>query len=216
MGGGRSIQLARVLGVRIGVDPSWFVVLFLVIWSLSASFKDIYPGHDTKAFTLATLSALLFFASVVLHELGHAVVAMRNGIGIAGIDLWLFGGVAKMERDTQSPGEEFRVAVAGPLVTVVIAGLCFGLGSLMSSAHDVWQGSHLETGPFGATTAVLGYLAFINAILLVFNLIPGFPLDGGRIAKSIVWWRTGDRIRATRVAAPLGRGFAFAMIGLGA
>jgi Zn-dependent protease len=98
MGGGRSIQLARVFGVRIGVDPSWFVVLFLVIWSLSGSYKDIYPGQDTKAFVLATVSALLFFTSVVLHELGHAVVARRNGIGIAGIDLWLFGGVARATR----------------------------------------------------------------------------------------------------------------------
>src|SRR5919202_4223980 len=131
MGGGRSIQLARVLGVRIGVDPSWFIVLFLVIWSLSGSFKDIYPGHDTKAFVLATLSALLFFGSVVLHELGHAVVAIRNGIGIAGIDLWLFGGVAKMRSDTRTPGQEFRVAIAGPLVTLVIAAACYGIGQLV-------------------------------------------------------------------------------------
>src|SRR5919198_5794268 len=112
--GGRSIQLARVFGVRIGVDPSWFVVLFLVIWSLSGSFKNVYPGEDTKAFVLATVAALLFFASVVLHELGHAVVAMRNGISIAGIDLWLFGGVARMKGETRTAGQEFRIAAAGP------------------------------------------------------------------------------------------------------
>src|SRR2546423_8169145 len=105
MGGARSIQLARVFGVRIGVDPSWFVVLFLVIWSLSGSFKDLYPGNDTKAFALAVAAALLFFTSVVLHELGHAVVAMRSGISIVGIDLWLFGGLAKMRGDARSPGE---------------------------------------------------------------------------------------------------------------
>src|SRR5205823_7147152 len=122
--GGRSIQLFRVFGIRVGVDPSWFIVLFLVIWSLSGYFKDLYPGHGSKAFALATVSALLFFLSVVLHELGHAVVAIRNGIGIAGIDLWLFGGVARMRGDTKTPGQEFRVAVAGPVVTAAITLAC--------------------------------------------------------------------------------------------
>src|ERR671926_1495466 len=106
MFGGGSIQLARVFGIRIGVDPSWFFVLFLIIWSLTGYYDD---------FALAVISALLFFLSIVLHELGHAVVAMRNGIPISGIDLWMFGGVAKMSRDTDSPGVEFKVAIAGPL-----------------------------------------------------------------------------------------------------
>src|SRR3954463_16069631 len=100
--GGGSIQLARVFGIRIGVDVSWFFVLFLIIWSLSGYYKDVFPGEDSKAFTLAVVSALLFFLSILLHELGHAVVAIRNGIGISGIDLWMFGGVARMERDTDS------------------------------------------------------------------------------------------------------------------
>ena len=98
--------------------------LFLIIWSFSGDYSDLFPG--AKAFALATITALLFFASILLHELGHAVVAMRNGIPISGIDLWLFGGVAKLERDTDSPGVEFRVAVAGPLVTLAIAVICFG------------------------------------------------------------------------------------------
>jgi Zn-dependent protease len=213
--GGGSIQLARVFGVRIGVDPSWFLVLFLIIWSLSGYYGDLFPGEDTKAFALAVVSALLFFLSVVLHELGHAVVAMRNGIGISGIDLWLFGGVAKMERDTDSPGVEFRVAIAGPLVTLAIALICFGAGSLFDNSSDVLRGTRFETGAFGATVAVLGYLSFVNAVLLVFNLIPGFPLDGGRIARAIAWWRTGDRTRATRFAARLGRGFSVLMMGVG-
>ncbi|HKP89198.1 MAG TPA: site-2 protease family protein [Thermoleophilaceae bacterium] len=207
MGGGRSIQLARVFGVRIGVDPSWFIVLFLVIWSLSESYKDIFPGQDTKAFTLATVSALLFFASVVLHELGHAVVAMRNGIGIAGIDLWLFGGVARMKGDTQTPAQEFKVAVAGPVVTAVIAAVCWIAGGSHAIALD---GDHVS-----AATAILRFLAFINLALLVFNLVPGFPLDGGRIARAIAWWRTGDRDRATRFAAALGRGFGIILMGVG-
>jgi Zn-dependent protease len=215
MFGRGSIRLARVFGVRIGVDPSWFIVLFLIIWSLSGYYGDLFPGDNTKAFGLAVASALLFFVSVLLHELGHAVVAMRNGIGISGIDLWMFGGVAKMQQDAPSAGVEFRVAIAGPLVTVAIVAICFGLGSAISSAHQVLQGTRFETGPFGATTAVLGYLTSINALLLVFNLIPGYPLDGGRIARAIAWWRTGDRMRATRFAARLGRAFSFVMIAAG-
>jgi Zn-dependent protease/CBS domain-containing protein len=214
--GGRSIQLIRVFGIRIGVDPSWFFVLFLIIWSLSSYFQDLFPGENTKAFTLAVISALLFFVSILLHELGHAVVAIRNGIGISGIDLWMFGGVAKMERDTDSPGVEFKVAVAGPLVTLAIAVFCFLLGSALSSAHDVLEGTRFRTGAFGGAVAVLSYLTSINALVLVFNLTPGFPLDGGRIARAIAWWRTGDRTRATRFAARLGRGAAILMIGVGA
>jgi Zn-dependent protease len=204
--GGGSIQLARVFGVRIGVDPSWFFVLFLIIYSLTGYYDD---------FALAVISALLFFLSIVLHELGHAVVAMRNGIPISGIDLWMFGGVAKMSRDTDSPGVEFKVAVAGPLVTLVIVGVCAGLGALIANGNDVWEASRFE-GTANGATAVLGYLAAINTLVLLFNLIPGFPLDGGRIARAIAWWRTGDRNRATLFAARLGRGFAYLMIAGGA
>jgi Zn-dependent protease len=216
MFGGSSIQLARVFGIRIGVDVSWFFVLFLIIWSLSGYYQDLFPGEDGKAFTLAVISALLFFLSILLHELGHDVVAIRNGIGITGIDLWLFGGVAKMERDTDSPGVEFRVAAAGPLVTLVIAAVCYVVAAVLSTPDDALRASRFETGAIGGTAAVASYLFSINALVLVFNLIPGFPLDGGRIARAIVWWRTGDRTRATRLAARLGRGFAFAMIAFGA
>ena len=133
--GGRSIPLVRVFGIRIGVDPSWFLALFLFIWWLTDYYRTALPGSDSGAFALATVSALLFFLSILLHELGHAVVAIRNGIAIAGIDLWLFGGVAKMSRDTDSPGVEFKVAVAGPLVTLVIAIVCAGLGVLIAGAR---------------------------------------------------------------------------------
>ena len=213
---GRSIQLARIFGIRIGVDPSWFFVLFLVIWLMSGYFSDLSPGDDTKSFGLAVASALLFFLSIVLHELGHAVVAMRNGIRIIGIDLWLFGGVAKMERDTDSAGLEFRVAIAGPLVTAAIVVLCFGLGTWIGSASDLLETSRFEESTAAdETVAVLGYLASINLFVLVLNLLPGFPLDGGRIVRAIAWWRTGDRIRATRIAARMGRWVAYGLIGLG-
>ena len=215
MFGGRSIQLFRVFGIRIGVDPTWFFVLFLVIWWMSQHFKDIFPGQDTKPFILATVSAILFFLSVVLHELGHAVVAIRSGIGITGIDLWMFGGVAKMSGDTRTPGEEFRVAIAGPLVTLVIAAVCYGAGQLVDPGHFTTAAELRSSAHVSTAGAVLSFLAFINFALLVFNLLPGFPLDGGRVARSIAWWRTGDRDRATRFAAILGRGLGYLLIAFG-
>jgi Zn-dependent protease len=213
--GGNSIQLGRVFGIRIGVDISWFFVLFLIIWSLSGYFQDLFPGDDTKAFTLAVVSALLFFLSILLHELGHAVVAIRNGIPILGIDLWMFGGVAKLGRDTDSAGVEFRVAVAGPIVTLVIGAVCFGAATLLSSSDTVLDGSRFEVTQLSGTVAVLSYLATVNAFVLAFNLIPGFPLDGGRIARAIVWKLTGDRNRATRFTARLGRLAGWGMVAFG-
>jgi Zn-dependent protease len=213
--GGNSIQLFRVFGIRFGVDVSWFFVLFLIIWSLSGYFGDLFPQQDTKAFVLAVVAALLFFVSILLHELGHAVVAIRNGIPIIGIDLWLFGGVAKLERDTDSPGVEFRVAVAGPLVTLAIAAVCFAIGTALSSSETVLEGSRFEEADMSGTVAVLGYLTTVNVIVLVFNLIPGFPLDGGRIARAIAWKVTGNRNKATRFAAFLGRAAGWGMAGIG-
>ena len=208
----------RVFGIRIGVDPSWFLALFLFIWWLTDYYQSALPGgDDSAAFALATVSALLFFLSILLHELGHAVVAIRNGISIAGIDLWLFGGIAKMSQDTSSPGVEFRVAVAGPVVTLVIAILCAGLGMLAAGgANDYWNAVAFDAeGSAGGFVAMMSYLASINVVLLVFNLIPAFPLDGGRIARAIAWKVTGDRTTATNFAATIGQGFAYVLIGTG-
>lgn len=213
-GGGGSIQLARVFGIRVGVEPSWFLILFLLIWLLTGDYSNQFPGDSTKAFGLAVLSALLFFASIVLHELGHAVVALRNGIKIEGIDLWLFGGVAKLSRDTKSAGEEFRVAAAGPLVTLLIAAAGYGALALTSSGGGADSVS-FDPQARDELAAVLGYLTYINIALLIFNLLPAFPLDGGRIARAAAWKVTGSQSKATRFAARIGRGISWLMIALG-
>jgi Zn-dependent protease len=211
--GGGSFQLARIFGIRIGVDFSWFLILFLIIYWRSQDYEQVVPGSN--AFVLAVISALLFFLSILLHELGHAVVAIRNGIPILGIDLWMFGGVAKLGRDSDSPGVEFRIAAAGPLVTLVIAAVCFGIGAATEGGTSEMLDDIFLNQNQTASAAVLGHLALVNAALLVFNLIPAFPLDGGRIARAIAWKLTGDRNKATRFAARLGRFGGYAMVGLG-
>jgi Zn-dependent protease len=214
---GRSIPLLRVFGIRIGVDPSWFLALFLFIWWLTGYYEDALPGdNSTSAFLLATVSALLFFTSILLHELGHAWVATRNRIPIAGIDLWLFGGIAKMTRDTPSPGVEFRVAIAGPVVTVLISAACALIGMAAGGANDFWDAMNGDPQQLqNGLLSLLAYLTSINLLLLFFNLIPAFPLDGGRVARAIAWKITGDRTRATNFTATIGQGFSYILIGLG-
>ena len=212
------ITLFRVRGIKISVDYSWFLVLFLIIFWLSGFYRDVLGADDDAIgpYGLAVASALLFFASIVLHELGHAFVAIRNGIGIEGITLWLFGGVARMERDSDSPATEFKIAIAGPIVTAVIFVVCLAAGMAIAGP-DEFRNAALtdsDTDASGAV-AVIAWLASINLLVLVFNLLPAFPLDGGRIARAIAWWRTGNRASATRFAATLGRIFAYLMMGLG-
>jgi Zn-dependent protease len=207
-----SIQLARIFGIRIGASPSWFVVLFILIIGLSSSYTDRYS--DTTAYSVAVASAALFFISLTLHELGHALVARRNGIGIAGIDLWFFGGIAKLSRDSASPAEEFRVAAAGPAVTLLIVVVCTAIGVAVAGGDEFLDAVQLTSDP-SPWLALLGWLALVNAFLFVFNLVPAFPLDGGRIARAAAWKVTGDRNRGTRFSARLGQGFSYLLIGGG-
>jgi Zn-dependent protease len=214
MGGG-SIQLARLFGIRIGASPSWFVVLFLMIYYLSGVFDDSLQGYSNDtAYIVAVAGALLFFFSLILHELGHALVARRNGIGVSSIDLWFFGGLAKLTREPRTPGEDFRISAAGPAVTAVVLAACIG-ALLALGIEDL--GNAITLG-FSTTTPVKGLLAWlagINLVVLVFNLVPAFPLDGGRIARAIAWKITGDPNRGTRFSARLGQGFAYILMGLG-
>jgi Zn-dependent protease len=207
-----SIQLARIFGIRIGASPSWFVVLFIMILGLSSSYTDRYS--DTTAYTAAVASAALFFVSLTLHELGHALVARRHGIEIAGIDLWFFGGIAKLSRDSSSPGEEFKISAAGPAVTLLIVIVCTVLGTAVSSSDEFLDAVQLTSNP-SPGLALLGWLALVNSFLFVFNLVPAFPLDGGRIARAVAWKVTGDRNRATRFSARLGQIFSYVLIGGG-
>jgi Zn-dependent protease len=214
-GTGDSIQLMRIFGIRIGASRSWFVVLFIFIYFVSDHFRAVLGGSVTQAYAVAVCSALLFFASLILHELGHALVGRRLGIGITGIDLWFFGGVAKMTRDSDSPGTEFKVAAAGPAVTFVIVAICLVLIQLIAPGKLLDVITLAEKADISPTLALLGFLGTINLFLFVFNLVPAFPLDGGRIARSLIWKITGDRNRATRIAGRLGEGFAYLLIGLG-
>lgn len=212
------LTLFHIRGIRVGVDYSWFLILFLAIIYLSGVYRDVLGAgsSDSQPYVLAVITALAFFASILLHEFGHAVVAIRNGIPISDITLWLFGGVARMTRDTDSAGTEFKVAVAGPLVTLAIAVACSALGIAIAGTDEFWQALTVAPGAdISGALAVLSWLASINLLVLIFNLIPAFPLDGGRIARAIAWKLTGDRGRATRFAATLGRGFSYLFIALG-
>jgi Zn-dependent protease len=214
--------LFHVRGIRISVDWSWFLILFFLIFTLSQTFGDALGESSTAPapFALAVATAIGFFGSIVLHELGHAFAALRKGIGISSIQLWIFGGLARMDREADSPGTEFQVAVAGPGVTLAIAAILslvgFAVAGLGGFAHTLRLAFELHTDPsVSGFTSMLALLASINVYLLVFNMLPAFPMDGGRVARAVVWWRTGDRNLATRYAANLGRVFAYLFIGGG-
>ena len=214
------VTLFRVRGIRIAVDFSWFVVLFLIIFWLSGFYRDVLNAQDgdSAPYVLAVASAALFFGSILLHELGHAVVAMRNGIAVSSITLWMFGGVARLERDSDTPGTEFKIAIAGPLVTAGIVAVCSVLGLALAGGDEVRHAAltQQDTQTSGVVAMVV-WLGSINLLVLLFNLVPAFPLDGGRIARAIAWWRTGSRTTGTRFAATLGEWFGLFLIlaGLG-
>jgi len=213
--GGSSFQLGRIFGIRIGVNASWFFILFLFLFWLSSRFGDDLDD-PTLGFIAAVIAAVLFFGSIVLHELGHALAARRSGIDVAGIDLFFFGGVMKMSRETDTPGREFFVAVAGPLVTlgIVIVGTVVGIA--IAGGQDAFlDAALLDSRVPPLAVQLVSFLVTMNVILLVFNLVPAFPLDGGRIARAAIWKLTGDRARSTRISGYIGQGFAALLVGYG-
>jgi Zn-dependent protease len=214
------VTLFRVRGIRIAVDFSWFIVLFLIIFWLSGFYRDVLNDDQgaTAPYLLAVASAALFFGSILLHELGHAFVAMRNGIAVSSITLWMFGGVARLEKDSDTPGTEFKIAVAGPLVTAAIVVVCTLIGLALAGGDEVRRAAltQQDTNTSGIAAMVI-WLGSINLLVLIFNLVPAFPLDGGRMARALAWWRTGSRNTGTRFAATLGEWFGLFLIlaGLG-
>jgi Zn-dependent protease/predicted transcriptional regulator len=198
------ITLGRVFGIKIGLHYSWFVIALLIVLSLVSQFHENNPAWgDDVILATALATALLFFVSLLLHELAHSLVATSNHLPVKEITLFALGGVSQIEKDPASATVEFWMAVAGPLTSAAIGGLCLIVaGGAGDQASDPWG-------------AMLLWLGYINLTLAAFNLVPGYPLDGGRVRRAILWWRTGDADRATQFAARVGEAVAFAFIGIG-
>jgi Zn-dependent protease len=202
----RGVDLFRVGGVRIAIDYSWIVIFALIVWSLSAGyFPRVHPGGSLGQYWLiGTAATLLFFASVLTHELMHAMVANRLGQPVRRITLFIFGGMAHLTQEPRDPATELKIAAAGPLTSFAVGGL-FWLAQ--QGAADAGSGE--------LVVAMFRYLAIINVALAAFNLLPGFPLDGGRLLRAILWHRWKDLRRATSAAANWGGGIGFGLIALG-
>lgn len=197
-----NIRVGNLFGIPFYVNPSWFLVLGLVTLSYGNGLAAQFPGLSGGVpLVLGLVTALLLFASVVAHELGHSLVALRQGIGVNSITLFLFGGLASLEKESQTPAGAFWVAIAGPLVSFLI----FGIATLLG-------GSLQLSGPVGA---ILGLLAYVNLTLGIFNLIPGLPLDGGNILKAAVWKMTGNPYKGVKFASRVGQAFGWVAIATG-
>jgi Zn-dependent protease/predicted transcriptional regulator len=201
---GHSWRVGRVGGVEIRIDASWSVIALLISYSLFLGFTDAFPRlSDPAAIALAVGATIVFFGSVLAHEMTHALVARRMGMRVEGITLFIFGGATRADVESHSARQEFLVSVVGPLSSLAL-GAVFWLVAL--------SGDRLLTHPIAGA---IGYLGWVNLLLAGFNLLPGYPLDGGRVLHSAVWGATGDVARATRVATLVGKGLGFAMIALG-
>lgn len=200
---GHSVKLFDLFGFEIKVDASWLLIAALIVWSLASGYlPQVLPGLGPGAYLALAIAAMLgLFGSLILHELAHSLVARRYGLGIGGITLFLFGGVAELLDEPKSAGSEFWIAIAGPVMSFVLAAL-FGLAAIAMGAE-------------GIVGTILAYLASINLVLAVFNLLPAFPLDGGRVLRAWLWHRSGDMLEATRKASGAGAILALGLMGLG-
>ncbi len=200
-----SFKIGKIFGIEIGVHWSWVFIFALITWSFADGIlKEYFPDwSDARRWSVGFVVAVIFFSSILLHELSHSLVAKARGIPVSGITLFVFGGVSNLGREAQSAGEEFQIAIVGPLTSLVI-GAFFAV---------LWAALQ---GPAPDVAAIAGYLAFINGIIAAFNMLPGFPLDGGRVFRSIVWARNRNLLRATRTAARTGEFVAYALMAAGA
>ncbi|MFD6322389.1 site-2 protease family protein [Streptomyces sp. NPDC058442] len=198
--------LGRIAGVRVGVHWSVLLIFGIIVFGLSQGrLPETYPGRSWAVYWAAGLcTAVVFFASLLAHELGHAVVARRNGVEVDDIVLWLLGGAARLRTEASSPGAELRIAGVGPLISLLLGGL-FACGAWLLD---------LASGP-GVVLEMAAWLAGINVLLAVFNALPAAPLDGGRLLRAFLWWRTGDRLRATAGATAAGRVLGWLLVVLG-
>jgi len=201
----KRIHLFNLLGFRIWIDFSWLIIAVLITWSLANTFPQYYPDLSTTSrWSMGVAGIVGLFASIVLHELSHSLVARHYGVPMKGITLFIFGGVAEMEREPANPKAKFLMAIAGPIASLFIALACFGSYLL---AQAVGWPVEIQ--------GVAGYLAWLNSALAVFNLVPAFPLDGGRVLRSALWrWKENLRW-ATRITSQIGSGFGLALIFLG-
>jgi Zn-dependent protease/predicted transcriptional regulator len=202
----KRLELFSLFGFRVSLDLSWVFLAVLVTWTLATGyFPDTLPDQSTATYYwMGVAGAIGLFVSIILHEFAHALVARRYDLAISGITLFIFGGVAEMTEEPKSPIAEFMMAIAGPILSFALAAVFY--------LFEAGTQTALASPQF---SAVLSYLALINFVLAVFNLLPAFPLDGGRIFRSIAWWWTGSLTRATRISSRLGRLFAGAFIALG-
>jgi Zn-dependent protease len=199
------INLGQIFGVQVGLHYSWFIIALLVTLSLAGHFQVSNPGWGSGlVWVSAIATGLLFFAALLAHELSHAVVARMRGLPVRGITLFALGGVAQTEKDSADAKTEFLVGIIGPVTSTLIGFACLALAWAAG-----WNAAATATSP---VIAVLVWLGYINIVLAIFNMIPGFPLDGGRVLRAIVWWATGDVDRSTRVAAGVGQVVAFGLI----
>ncbi len=200
-----TLRLGRIFGIDVGFNWSLIFVFVLVAWSLATSLPAQVRGLSTAEYwTAGILGAIGFYACLLAHELAHSVVARRYGVRVRGITLWLFGGVSQLEGEPQRATQEAAITAVGPLTSIAVAILCYVLGTAV-----------LAVGGPPIVAYVLVWLAYINLILGLFNLIPAFPLDGGRLLASLLWWQSGTRQRGVHRAVQVGRLFAYAMIALG-
>jgi|HubBroStandDraft_6_1064221.scaffolds.fasta_scaffold46960_1 Zn-dependent protease/predicted transcriptional regulator len=203
-----SIRLGRFFGIDVGLHYSWFLIALLITMSLTAQFHQSHPGwSDTVVWATSLMTALLFFAALLAHEMSHALVARSHGLATREITLFALGGVAQIEKEPEDPKTEFWVGIVGPISSAIIGLICLGLSWL--------AGWRIGATPETPILSMLVWLGYINLMLAAFNMIPGFPLDGGRILRALIWWKNKDAVRSTQLAARTGQFVALLFICLG-